>query len=66
MVFPVFKFKKNILLANSEDPVQTPHNLGLHCLHMSHKKDAKLICGYLLTSALNESLYNQHYTSDQY
>ena len=33
--------------ANSEDPEQTPHNamsdLGLHCLPMSHKKDARLI-----------------------
>ena len=30
------------------DPDQTPHSaasdLGLHCLPMSHKKDARLIC----------------------
>ena len=39
-----FKFKYNILLANSEDSGQTPRyaasDLGLHCLPMSHKKDA--------------------------
>ena len=33
--------------ANSGDPDQTPHHaasgLGLHCLHMSHKKDARLM-----------------------
>ena len=33
--------------ANSEDPDQTPgsaaSDLGLHCLPMSHKKDARLI-----------------------
>ena len=37
----------NILLANSEDPDQTPHyavsDMGLHCLPMSHKKDARHI-----------------------
>ena len=36
-----------ILKANSGDPDQTPHyvvsDLGLHCLPMSHKKDARLI-----------------------
>ena len=35
------------MLANSEDPDQTPHNavsdLDLQSLHMSYKKDAKLI-----------------------
>ena len=35
------------MLANSEDPDQTPRSvasdLGLHCLSMSHKKDARLI-----------------------
>ena len=38
-LFPNFK-------ANSEDPDQTPHygvsDLDLHCLPMSHKKDARL------------------------
>ena len=33
--------------ANSGDPDQTPHSvasdLGLHCLSMSHKKDARHI-----------------------
>ena len=35
------------MLANSGDPDQTPHcaasDLGLDCLPMSHKKDARLI-----------------------
>ena len=35
------------MLANSEDQDQTSHyavsELGLHCLSMSHKKDARLI-----------------------
>ena len=35
------------MLANSGDPDQTlrsaPSDLGLHCLPMSHKKDARLI-----------------------
>ena len=47
MVFFFFKFNKNVLCANSGDPDQTPHSaasdLGLHCLHMSHKKDVRLI-----------------------
>ena len=37
----------SLLLANSKDPDQTLHHalsdLGLHCLCMSHKKDARLI-----------------------
>ena len=36
------------MLANSEDPDQTScftmSDLGLHCLPMSHEKDAMLIC----------------------
>ena len=36
-----------MLQANSGDPDQTPHSaasgMGLHCLPMSHKKDARLI-----------------------
>ena len=37
-------FLYNILLDNSEDSDQTPHSdLGLHCLPMCHKKDARLI-----------------------
>ena len=41
-------FKRNlIMLANSREPDQTPHfavfDLVLHCLPMSHKKDARLI-----------------------
>ena len=39
---------------NSVDPDQTPRtvasDLGLHCLPMSHKKDARLIWVKLLTS----------------
>ena len=35
------------IFANSGDPDQTPHyaasDLGLHCLPMSHNKDARLI-----------------------
>ena len=35
------------MLANSTDTDQTPHSatsdLGLHCLSMSHKKDARLM-----------------------
>ena len=35
------------MLTNSEDPDQTLHyavsDQGLHCSHMSHKKDARLI-----------------------
>ena len=49
MVFFSYQFKstQNILLANSENPDQTPPyvaaDLGLHCLPMSHKKDPRLI-----------------------
>ena len=43
----LFKFKKNILRANSGDPDQTPRyvasDLGLQYLSVSHKKDARLI-----------------------
>ena len=38
---------KYSVYANSGDLDQTPHSvesdLGLHCLHISHKKDARLI-----------------------
>ena len=40
------KFILNILQANSEDPDQRLHftvsKLGLHCLSVSHKKEARL------------------------
>ena len=44
--------------ANSGDPSQTPHSvasdLGIHCLPMSHKKDARHIwvkeCNYFAIS----------------
>ena len=40
-------FKRNFCKQNSEEPDQTPHfaasDLVLHFLHMSHKKDARLI-----------------------
>ena len=36
----LFNFKKKFLYANSGKPDQTPH---VHCLPMSHKKDARLI-----------------------
>ena len=43
----LFKFKKNILLANYGDPHQmlqfAASDLYLHCLPMSHKQDAMLI-----------------------
>ena len=42
-----FQIQKSILHANSGDTDQMQHSLasdlGLHCLHMSHKKDARLI-----------------------
>ena len=42
-----FKFQLNNLSANSGDPDQTPRSvasdLGLHCLPVSHIKDARLI-----------------------
>ena len=42
-----FLLKSNILLAISEDPDQTPRSaasdLGLHCLSMFHKKNARHI-----------------------
>ena len=45
MVFFI-KFILNILQANSEDPDQTLRfavsELGLHCLPVSHKKEARL------------------------
>ena len=47
MVFFFFKLKSNILLEISEDPDQTPRSaasdLGLHCLSIFHKKDARHI-----------------------
>ena len=43
-IFVLFVFEFSI--ANSEDPDQTPHyaasDLSLHCLPMSHKRDARL------------------------
>ena len=43
----LFCFEWIFLLANSEDPEQTPRSaasdLGLHCLPMSQKWDARLI-----------------------
>ena len=43
----LFKFQYNILKANSGYPDQTPRSaasgLGLHCLPMFHKKDARLL-----------------------
>ena len=40
----LFYFEKIFVLANSEDPDQTPRSdLGLHCLPVSHKGDARLI-----------------------
>ena len=47
MVFYFFKFQLNIPKTNSGDPDEMLQNvasgLGLHCLAMSHKKDAMLI-----------------------
>ena len=43
----LFHFSKKFLAANSVAPDGTPRSaashLGLHCLPMSHKKDARLI-----------------------
>ena len=43
----LFKFKKKFLQATSREPDQMPSivasDLVLHCLPMSHKKDARLI-----------------------
>ena len=43
----LFKFYQKLLQANSEEPDQTPLSvasyLDLHCLPVSHKKDARLI-----------------------
>ena len=53
----LFKMKENIIEANSGDPDQMPHSaasdLGLHCLTMSHKKDALLICINIKTGEYN-------------
>ena len=42
-----FQKKQQLLFANSEEPDQTPcfaaSDLVLHCLPLSHKKDARLI-----------------------
>ena len=56
VVLQIFEFLPNmslvmktshILSANSGNPDQMPHvaasDMGLHCLHMSHKKDVRLI-----------------------
>ena len=52
-----FQLKSNILLANSEDPDQTPRSaasdLGLHCFPKFHKKDAMHIS---LINIINFSL----------
>ena len=49
--------RKCILLANRRDPDQTPHSavseLGLHCLSMSHRKDARLISIWVNNSCPN-------------
>ena len=53
----LIKLKNNILLANSGDPDQTPHSvgsdLGLHCLSMSHKKDARFIGWVIVNNTLS-------------
>ena len=50
-----------MLQANSGDPDQTPHSvasgLGLHGLHMSHKKDARLIWVKTIDSDFNTIFY---------
>ena len=44
----LFCFESILVLTNNEDPDQMPHfvasDLGLHCLPMSQKWDARLIC----------------------
>ena len=55
-----FYFEKIFLLANREDPDQTPHSaasdLGLHCLPMSQKWDARLIRGKGSTDNTNSAV----------
>ena len=52
-----FISKKIFLLANNEDPDQKPrsavYDLGLHCLPMSQKLDARLIWLKIQTSPLS-------------
>ena len=55
----LFKFQKNILLANRGDPDQTPNPaasyLGLHCLPVSHKRDSRLIRVSVHSQLFNEA-----------
>ena len=45
--FLVFNSKIiNLLLLYMTQALRAMSDLGLHCLHMSHKKDARLICQY--------------------
>ena len=52
IVSPIFSpnLRTFCIKENSEDPDQIPHyavsDLGLHCLHISHKKDVILIIIY--------------------
>ena len=51
------------MLANSEDPDQTPRSaasdLGLHCLRMSPKWNARLIWVNVVVSLLTARTWNQ-------
>ena len=76
----LFKFYKKLLFANSGEPHKTPHfaasDLVLHCLPMSHKKNARLIwvkitiilihnittfCLYIYLTAKETHIFNIHF-----
>ena len=54
----LFVFFKNILLVNSEDTDQMSHSvasdLGLHCLSLSCKNDARFICANAYSCDIKE------------
>ena len=56
----LFIFQLKLLFANSGEPDQTPHfaafDLVLHCLPMSHKKEARLIWVNMYEQAFQQHL----------
>ena len=57
----LFVLFKNIMLVNSEDSDQTPHSvasdLGLHCLSLSRKNDARFICANAYSCVIKEGFF---------
>ena len=55
LFFILFKFKRNICKQTMKNLIRqnAASNLGLHCLQMSHKKDAMLIYIYMEKSCTN-------------